>query len=106
MNPGTNLHSMSYFVALVLLAMSIPLSKYAMSVSEFALFGLWIWSGFSFQIAFRFFKFSGPIRGFFHFIHYLYNLTVDNLAEKLGLFFRNPAAVVLACCTLKILIMP
>ena len=95
MNSGTNIHSMSYFVALVLLAMSIPLSKYAMSVSEFALFGLWIWSGFSFQIAFRFFKFSGPIRGFFHFIHYLYNLTVDNLAEKLGLFFRNPAAVVL-----------
>lgn len=91
---GTNIHSQAYFVALVVLAMSIPLSKYAMSVTQFALLGLWIWSGFSFQITFRFFKFQGPFRGFFHFLSYLFHLAIDNFVEKFARFFRNKAAVV------------
>lgn len=95
MNSGTNIHSLSYFVALVLLAMSIPLSKYAMSVTEFALLGLWFWSGFSFQIVFRFFRYCNPIIGFFHFLKYMLKLTTDNFIGKIAQFLRNPAAVVL-----------
>ncbi len=94
LNSGTNIHSLAYFVALVLLAMSIPLSKYAMSVSQFAILGLWIWAGFSFQISFRFFKLRGFFGGLRHFFIYLFRLAVDNFAEKFGLFFRNKAALV------------
>lgn len=94
LNSGTNIHSLAYFLVLVLLAMSIPLSKYAMSVSQFALLGLWIWAGFSFQISFRFFKLTGFFGGLRHFFVYLFRLAVDNLVEKFSLFFRNKAALV------------
>ncbi|MFA5417246.1 MAG: O-antigen ligase family protein [Bacteroidales bacterium] len=95
MNSGTNIHSLAYFTALVMLAVSIPLSKYAMSVSQFALLGLWIWAGFSFKISFRFFRFCGPIKGFYHFSYYIFKLAGDNFVEKITLFFRNRAAVIL-----------
>jgi len=94
LNSGTNIHSQAYFVALVLLAMSIPLSKYTMSVSQFILLGLWLWSGFSFQITFRFFKYGGAFKGFFHWVAYLFNLAIDNLVDKFSTFFRNKAAMV------------
>ncbi|MCF8347374.1 MAG: O-antigen ligase family protein [Bacteroidales bacterium] len=90
----TNIHSTTYFVVLVLLAMSIPLSKYAMSVTQFMLLGLWLWAGFSFRISYRFFKYSKAYRGIFHFLEYLIRLAYSNIVDKFGLFFKNPAALV------------
>ncbi|MCF6341838.1 MAG: O-antigen ligase family protein [Bacteroidales bacterium] len=93
-NSNTNIHSLAYFVTLVLVAMSLPLSKFAMSVSEFLLLGMWLWSGFSFQIVWRFFKIGGVFKGIFHFLSYFSSLAYYNLVDKFMLFFKNRAAVV------------
>ncbi len=87
---------MSYLVVIVLIAASLPLSKFAMSVTEFLLLALWFWADFSFRIAFRFFKLGGFFKGFYHLIGYLIRLMSVNFVDKMGLFFKNKAAVVLA----------
>lgn len=91
-----NIHSWAYFIALLLVAISLPLSKYAMSMSEILLVILWFWSGFSFKIAFRFFKIAGFFSGIYHLFEYLVKLFINNIIDKFGLFFRNPAAMVLS----------
>ena len=89
----TNIHSWAYFSVLVLLAVSIPLSKFMMSISEFLLLSLWLWSGFSFEISNRFFKLGGVFKGSFAFIKYFFVLAYTNIVEKFSLFFKNKAAV-------------
>lgn len=79
---------------MILLVVSIPLSKFMMSISEFLILFLWIWSGFSFRLAQRFFKLGGFFKGLWHFLKYFINLASVNLAEKFKLFFNNKAAVV------------
>ena len=76
--------------------MSLPLSKYTMSMSEFLLLGIWLLSGFSFSIVGRFFKIGGFFKGIFHFFEYFFSLAYHNLIDKFSLFFRNKAAVVFA----------
>jgi len=93
-NSSTNIHSGAYFVTLVLIAMSLPLSKYVMSMTEFMLLGMWLLSGFSFSIVWRFFKIGGFFKGIFHFVEYFFSLAYNNLIDKFSLFFRNRAAVV------------
>ncbi len=95
-NSNTNIHSGAYFITLVLIAMSLPLSKYVMSMTEFTLLGMWLLSGFSFSIVGRFFKIGGFFKGIFHFIEYFFSLAYHNLIDKFSLFFRNKAAVVFA----------
>lgn len=73
--------------------MSIPLSKFMMSISEFMLLFLWLWSGFSFRISKRFFKLGGVFKGSLHFLKYFFVLAFSNLVEKFRLFFRNKAGV-------------
>ncbi len=91
-----NIHSDAYIVAIIIIAISIPLSKFTMSISEFILFGLWIWSGFHFRIAKRFFKYQGFWGGSYYFFGYIFKLTYSNFVEKMKLFFKNKAALVLA----------
>lgn len=93
-NSSTNIHSWAYTITLMLLAASIPLSKFAMSVTEFMLLGLWIWSGFSFSVSYRFFKLGGFFTGVFQLISYISSLTYNNLIDKFILFYRNKPAVV------------
>ncbi len=93
---NSNIHSAAYFFALILLVISIPLSKFMMSVSEFMILFLWVWSGFSFSLAKRFFKLGGFIKGSVHFVKYFLNLAYTNLIDKFKLFFQNKAAVVFA----------
>jgi len=93
-NSNTNIHSGAYFITLVLIAMSLPLSKYAMSMTEFLLLGMWLLSGFSFSIVMRFFKIGGFFKGVFHFVEYFFSLAWHNLIDKFSLFFRNKAAVI------------
>lgn len=95
-NSNTNIHSGAYFITLVLIAMSLPLSKYAMSMTEFLLLGMWLLSGFSFNVVWRFFKIGGFVKGVFHFIEYFFSLAWHNLIDKFSHFFRNKAAVVFA----------
>ena len=92
-NSGTNIHSLSYTITLILLAASIPLSKFTMSITEFMLLGLWLWSGFSFNVSYRFFKIGGVI-GIFQLIAYIASLGYNNLIEKFTLFYRNKPALI------------
>jgi len=78
----------------MLLAVSIPLSKFTMSVTEFMLLGLWLWSGFSFSISYRFFKISGVFKGVFHLFEYIILLGYNNLIDKFTLFFKNKPALI------------
>lgn len=73
--------------------MSIPLSKFMMSISEFMLLFLWLWSGFSFSISKRFFKLGGLLKGGLHFLKYFIVLALSNFVEKFRLFFKNKAGV-------------
>lgn len=91
---NSNIHSGAYFVVLVLLAISIPLSKFMMSISEFMLLFLWLWSGFSFSISKRFFKHGGVFKGSLYFLQYFFSLAFSNLGEKFRLFFNNKAGVI------------
>ncbi|MBC8319402.1 MAG: O-antigen ligase family protein [Bacteroidetes bacterium] len=93
-NSGTNIHSWAYTITLMLLAASIPLSKYTMSVTEFMLLGLWLWSGFSFSVSYRFYKLGGFFIGTLHLMGYIISLAYNNLIDKFGLFFRNKPAIV------------
>jgi len=94
LNSGTNIHSLSYTITLMLLAASIPLSKFTMSVTEFMLLGLWLWSGFSFSVSYRFFKIGGFFKGIFHLVSYILKLGYNNIIDKFTLFFRNKSALV------------
>jgi len=93
---NVNIHSWAYFITLVLIAMSLPLSKFTMSVTEFILVGLWLWSGFRFRIFFRFYKIGGAFRGLIHSVNYLIRLAGTNFVDKFSLFFKNKPALVLS----------
>ena len=93
-NSSLNIHSWAYTITLMLLAASIPLSKFTMSVTEFMLLGLWIWSGFSFSVSYRFYKLGGFFTGTIQLIGYILTLTYNNLIDKFILFYRNKPALV------------
>ena len=76
--------------------MSLPLSKFTMSMFEMSLIMLWIMSGFSFRIVFRFFKLGNPLEGLWHSLLYIGKTFRHNFIEKFRLFFRNKAAVIIA----------
>jgi O-antigen ligase len=76
--------------------MSIPLSKFTMSVTEFMLLGLWLWSGFSFTISFRFFKLGGVFKGFVHFIEYVAVLAYRNFIDQIAAFIKHKPALILS----------
>jgi hypothetical protein len=103
-NSSFNIHSGAYFLTLVLIAVSLPLSKFAMSVSEFALLGMWAWSGFSFRITLRFFKLGGFFSGIYHTLGYLLKLIFRNFVDKFAQFFRNKAAVIFSSIYLILII--
>ncbi len=93
---NVNIHSWAYFITLVLIAMSLPLSKFAMSVSEFMLAGLWLWAGFRFRIVGRFFRIGGAFKGAWNTLVYLGRLAGNNFVDKLTLFVRNKPALILS----------
>jgi len=103
-NSSFNIHSGAYFLTLVLIAVSLPLSKFAMSVSEFTLLGMWVWSGFSFRITLRFFKLGGFFSGIYHTVGYLLKLMFRNFVDKFAQFFRNKAAVIFSTIYLILII--
>ena len=104
MNSSTNIHSLAYTVFLILLAASLPLSKFTMSVTEFSLLGLWLWSGFSFTVSYRFFKLGGFFGGLVHFIRYVVVLAATNFVEKFKELFKNiPVLVFLSIFAIHVI---
>ncbi len=85
-----------YLWVLIIIAVSLPLSLYFMSVGSFLLLALWLWSDFQASVAIRFFKQKGFIRGFFIFVKYLWSLAKESSVEKTKLFLHNKAALVFA----------
>lgn len=88
-------HRDAYFVALIIMIASIPLWRYAMSVMQFTLLGLWIWAGFSFKHSFELLGDNNLFRGIGRFLAYMGRLTARNFVGKFRIFFRNKAAMVL-----------
>lgn len=86
----------AYFVALVLMAMSVPLSKFTMSVFQFVLIFIWFLDGFAAEVVKRFFRKSNPYNATLHTLNYLIRLAADNFIEKFKQFFRNKTAIIVS----------
>jgi len=86
----------AYFVILVLLAMSIPLSKFTMSVFQFMLIIVWFSDGFSGIVIKRFYRKKNVFVGTYNTILYTLKLAANNFVDKFGFFFKNRIAVVIA----------
>ena len=91
--PKTN---QAYFVILVLLAMSIPLSKFTMSVFQFMLIILWFTDGYSGTVVKRFYRKRNIFVGTYNTVLYTIKLSANNFVDKFGLFFKNRIAVIIA----------
>ncbi len=92
----SDFHHTAYIVNIALIAISLPLSKFTMSIFELSLVMLWILSGFSFRIVFRFFKLGNPVEGLWHTLLYMGKIIRNNFIEKFRMFFKNKPAVILA----------
>ena len=92
----SDFHHTVYILNIALIAMSLPLSKYTQSVFEISLLLLWILSGFSFRIVFRFFQNGNVFEGILHTIEYIAITIRHNAVEKTKLFYRNKPAVITA----------
>jgi len=92
----SDFHHTVYVVNIALIAMSLPLSKFTQSVFEIFLVLLWILSGFSFRIVFRFFKQGNIAEAIWHTVEYIANTIRHNAIEKTKLFFHNRPAVIIA----------
>ena len=86
----------AYIVNIALLAMSLPLSRFTMSIFEITLVFLWIISGFSFRIMFRFSKIGNPVEAVKNTLYYMGKTIRYNFVEKFRLFFRNKPALILS----------
>jgi len=83
-----------YFYNLVLLALSIVLSRFTMSVFQFTLLIMWVWWGLSFEVVSRFFRKAGPFSGLWHTFVYLLKTARTNLMDNFGLLLKNRVALV------------
>ncbi len=84
-----------YFFNLVLLALSIVLSRFTMSVFQFTLLIMWVWWGFSFEVVNRFFRKAGPLSGLWHTFGYILKTARNNLMDNFELLLKNRVALVL-----------
>ena len=97
MTPGkTNIYFQFYFWLLIYIAISLPLSKYTMSMGSMLLFVLWLMDDFQGNVALRFFRQKGLVWGISPFLAYVWQLTKQNFNEKFNRFLHNKAAVIFA----------
>ncbi len=78
------------------MAMSIPLSKFTMSVFQFVLIIIWFMDGFSGEVVNRFFRKSNPFLAVLHTLGYIFNHAADNFIEKFSHFFKNKTALIVS----------
>jgi hypothetical protein len=86
----------TYFVVLVLLAVSIPLSKFTMSVFQFALILVWFADGFSGTVIQRYYRKTNFVVATYHSLIYTLKLAASNFVDKFGLFFKNRIALIIS----------
>lgn len=91
----TQFRSNLYFFNLVLLALSIVLSRFTMSVFQFTLLIMWVWWGFSFEVVNRFFRKAGPFSGLWHTFVYILKTARNNLVDNFELLLKNRVALVI-----------
>ena len=95
-NGRKTIFSYVYGWALIFFVLSLPLSKYALSLASFLLLAIWIWSDMQLVVIARFFRQKGFFRGFYFLILYLFRTGRSGVAEKTRIFWHNKAAVVFA----------
>ena len=88
-------HSNVYFVALILMAASLPVSKFAMSVMQFVIVFLWFFADFSFSTVSTRFKKNKFFKNIISFLNYSLLLACNNFVNKFKIFFKNKAAIIL-----------
>ena len=88
-------HSNAYFITLILMTISLPLSKYTMSVFQFLLVALWLWSGLSFKITSNLYKNNSFVKASKKLFLYFFTLPIKNFIAKFQVFFQNKAAMIL-----------
>lgn len=86
----------AYFVTLVLLAISLPFSKFTLSLFQLVLVLLWLGSGFSQKVVHRFFRKASWVKAIWLTITYFLSYLSSNFVLKLKLFINNKVAVLLA----------
>ncbi|MFA8299178.1 MAG: O-antigen ligase family protein [Hyphomicrobiales bacterium] len=84
----------AWVTLLTLMAISLPLSKFAMSVFQFLILGMWFWSGLK-SSEFKMNYQQGIAKGTFHSFLYIFKTAGLNFVNKFKIFFKNPAAVAL-----------
>jgi len=77
------------------MTMSLPLSKYTMSVFQFLLVALWLWSGLSFKITSDLYKNNSFVKASKKLFLYFFTLPIKNFIAKFQVFFQNKAAMIL-----------
>ena len=88
-------HSNVYFVALILMAASLPVSKFAMSVMQFVIVFLWFFADFSFSTVSTRFKKNKFFKNIISFLNYSLLLACNNFVNKFKIFFKKKAAIIL-----------
>ena len=84
------------FVVIVLIAISLPFSKFTLSLFQLILVLLWLSSGFSRQVVLRFFRKAAWLKAIWFTIKYFLSHLASTFVLKLKLFFNNKVAVLLA----------
>lgn len=96
MNRNRQFWRQIFFILLVLLGMSLPLSRFTMSAFQIFLAVAWLLDGLSIEVIGRFFRKCNPIKAAYHTIKYIIDLLISNLIEKFRLFLHNRTALILA----------
>lgn len=86
----------AYFVAIVLLAVSIPLSKFGMSVAQFGLLLIWLIDGLSLSALSSIYKTHSIFVAIPKLAAYSISHVANNFLSKVKVFLRNKVALVLA----------
>ncbi len=83
-----------YFINLVLLAMSIVLSRFTMSVFQFTLVIMWLWWGYDFGYLKTIFKKNNIIYAFWKALVYSLATARNNFVERIRILAANKVALV------------
>lgn len=85
-----------YSWALIFFVLSLPLSKYTISLASFLLLALWIWSDLQLIVVARFFRQKGLLQGFYFLILYLIRIGRNGIGDRTRIFLHNKAALIFA----------
>ncbi len=86
--------SFLYFLALSLLVISLPLSRYLMSVSQFILVGIWLWDGINKEKFIIFLNNNPKPKIILLFLPIFFVLIFKNLISKFKIFISNKPAFI------------